>query len=187
MHYLSTKSFIDRSFEYIVGIFAIIFPLLPAYIISRMVARSKYAYGFIPVNVALSFGIFYAIGLFYRMNSTRFLYYGLIPFSFVLIPIMLYLMILRRKSRFSVGKWSVYQALKHHKAIYISSIIFYTFSIFFLESYSFAIPASVSNDIFYIFTGALTAYYLIVGFGIAGVGMEIKRKRKSLENVSDHR
>ncbi|MCL4346116.1 MAG: hypothetical protein M1375_03980 [Candidatus Thermoplasmatota archaeon] len=152
-----------------------------------MVARSRYAYGFIPINIGISFGMFYIIGLFYKISSMGFLYYGVIPFSLFFAPLMLYVMLRRRKNSFSVGEWSVYKALMNHKAIYISSIIFYIFSIFFLESYSFTIPSAVSNDIFYIFTGALTAYYLIVGFGIAGVGMEIKKKRKSLENMSDQK
>ncbi|MGP6206909.1 hypothetical protein ACNF42_02595 [Cuniculiplasma sp. SKW3] len=150
-----------------------------------MVARSRYAYGIVPVNIAVSVGIFYGIGYFYRTTSLSFLYYGVIPFSLIFFPLMVYVMVARRRKYFSVGKWSVFQAIQHHRAIYISSIIFYVFSIFFLESYSFNIPSSVSNDIFYIFTGALTAYYLIVGFGIAGVGVEIKKARKSNEDMKN--
>lgn len=152
-----------------------------------MVARSRYAYAIIPVNLAISVGIFYGIGFFYKITTMSFLYYGIIPFSLIFIPIMIYVMVARRKKYFSVGKWSVFQAIQHHRAIYISSMIFYVFSIFFLESYSFNIPSSVSNQIFYVFTGALTAYYLIVGFGIAGVGMEIKKARKSSQNMEDQK
>ena len=180
-----TSKLIDKSFEYIIGIFAFLFPLLPTYILGRLVARSRYAYAFIPLNLAVSFGIFYITSLFYKVSSLTFLFYGLIPYAVIFVPLMMYVMVYRRKNSFSTGRWDVKQALMHHKAIYISSILFYIFSLFFVESYSFKLPDSLSNYIFYIFTGALTLYYLVIGFGIAGVGMEIKKEGKRKDGLAD--
>ncbi len=100
-------------------------------------------------------------------------------FSLVFIPLLVTGMRLRRKKYNFQGKWTVYSAFRKHRTLYISSILFYAYIIIYVWTLGFNIPPGFGNTLFYIFTGVLTLYYMILGFGIAKVGMEQKKKRKA--------
>ena len=158
------------------GIFAIIFPMILLYVSLRLFARSSYSWLFAAITVLFPLICFYILSMLWTVSSFQIIYDLLIPFiisGFILLLTMRY-----RRTWLNTGKWSVYEAFRNHYAIYGSSLSVYFFVIFYAETFSFKIGNGLANLLFYMFVLILTIYYLILGFGIAAVGKEIKKKRK---------
>ncbi len=158
------------------GIFAIIFPMISLYVSLRLFARSRYSWIFPAISVLYSFICFYTLSILWSVSSFQIIYDLIIPFilsGFIILPAMRY-----RRTWLNIGKWSVHDAFRNHFAIYASSLLFYFFIIFYTETLCFKTGNNLANLLFYVFVLILTVYYLILGFGIAGVGKEIKKKRK---------
>ncbi len=158
------------------GIFAIIFPMILLYVSLRLFARSRYSWIFVAITVLFPIICFFILSMSWSVSSFQIIYDLLIPFilsGFILLPIMRY-----RRTWLNTGKWSVYETFKNHYAIYGSSLSFYFFIIFYAETLSFKTGNDLANLLFYVFVLVLTIYYLILGFGIAAVGKEIKKRRK---------
>lgn len=161
------------------GIFAIFFPLISAYIVSRLVTRSKYWMSFVILNIFFIFMSPVILGIFATRSSQFFTILGIMIFySVVFVPALTVIMRKRRVKYGLQGRWSVPSALGKHKVLYLSSIAFYIYIYVYIWTFGFNIRSSEANILFYIFTGILTLYYMILGFGIAKVGMEEKKKRK---------
>lgn len=161
------------------GIFAILFPLISTYIVSRLVTRSRYWVLFIILNFVFVFLSPVLLRFFISENSqfTAILVVMMI-YSVVFVPILTLIMRNRRVKYHFQGKWTAPLAFRNHKVIYISSICFYIYIYVYIWTMGFSIPSSQANILFYVFTGVLTFYYMILGFGIAKVGMEDKKRRK---------
>ncbi len=175
----ATKSLVNRGFNYIMGIFAIFFPFISLYISLRLFSRSRLSWLFILVTFSYSLILFYVLAMFWKLDN-------LLVFTEIIFPflvsgiIILAAMRYRRKTWLDTGKWTVKQSFVHHKLIYASSLVFYFFIIFYLESLSFTLNFNITSLLFYVFVIILTVYYLILGFGIAAVGKEIKKSMRKL-------
>ncbi|MHB1440094.1 MAG: hypothetical protein ACYCSO_03510 [Cuniculiplasma sp.] len=179
MQWAKTKSFWDKSFEYIMGIFAFIAPLISTYIIIRLLGRSKLVWVFTAINIAVVSGIPFIIDRYFSLGSYFDILILMVIYAGIFVPLITAIMRHRRSSKGFEGKWNVWQAFSHHKTIYMASMIFYVYSIFFIWELAFNLPSYYNNISFYIFTAFLTFYYMILGFGIARVGMEEKKRRKA--------
>ena len=174
-----TKSKWDSSFEYVMGIFAILSPLIATYIISRLLSRSRLTWVFIPVNFAVVLLTPFLMLRFVGINAEFYLILiSVLIYSTVFVPFLTFILRSRRIKYGFQGKWKILEALKHHKILYISSFLFYVYFDFYFWTFAFRFSDSQVNYLFYIFTSILTLYYLILGIGIAKVGMETKKKRK---------
>jgi amino acid transporter len=160
------------------GIFAFIAPLISTYIIVRLLSRKNTAWLFVIINIIVISIIPFIFGLFFRLSSILDIAILMIIYSLIFVPVTTYILRSRRKRLNFQGKWNILTAFRKHWVIYAASMVFYAFSLVFIWSFAFDVPSSLTNLIFYVFTGFLTFYYLILGFGIARVGMEEKRKRK---------
>lgn len=170
------------------GIFAIFFPLISAYIVSRLVTRSKYWVLFVILNIFFIFLSPVILGIFATRNSQFFTILGIMVFySVVFVPALTVIMRKRRVKYGLHGQWSVPSALGKHKVIYLSSIGFYIYIYVYIWTFGFNVRSSEANILFYIFTGILTLYYMILGFGIAKVGMEEKKMRKEAHAANNSR
>jgi hypothetical protein len=166
------------------GIFAFLSPLIATYIVIRLVVRSSYSWVFIIVNGIIVSSIFFILTDLLPLGSYMGEVYILSAYSVIFVPLTFIILRRRRVHRGISGRWNVWEAYSHHKFIYTSSLLFYIYGIFFIWSFGFNISASLNNMMFYVFTGILTLYYMILGFGIAKVGMEQKKKRlKDMEKT----
>jgi amino acid transporter len=160
------------------GIFAFIAPLISTYIILRLLSRKNIVWLFSIINIIVISIIPFIFGLFFGLSSILDIVILVAIYSFIFIPLTTFILRTRRRKFNFHGKWSIPMAFRKHWAIYAASIVFYIFSLIFIWSFAFNVPTYFSNILFYVFTGFLTFYYLILGFGIARVGMEEKRRRK---------
>ncbi|MCL5889185.1 MAG: hypothetical protein M1597_04425 [Candidatus Thermoplasmatota archaeon] len=173
-----TTKFWNRSFEYIMGILAFLAPLMSTYIILRLLSRRSYAWLFSIFNIFIVSLMPIVLSLYLSPSSFTDVMILMIIYSLIFVPATTYIMRSRRKLLNYQGKWTILHAYRMHWAIYTASFAFYFYSIFFIWTFAFNISSAGSNLLFYIFTGFLTFYYLILGFGIAKVGMEEKKRRK---------
>ena len=154
-------------------------PLISTYIIVRLLSRKNTAWLFVIINVIVISTIPFIFWIVFQdFINSRYSNTDDYLFTHIRSSDHIYILRSRRKRLNFQGKWNILTAFRKHWVIYAASMVFYTFSIIFIWSFAYDVPSSLSNLIFYVFTGFLTFYYLILGFGIARVGMEEKRKRK---------
>lgn len=167
------------------GTFAIIVPLISLYIIIRLFARSVYSWIFLPVNGLIVFLIFYIYGHIVSVSLSGGAFAILIFLVFVFSPILLIVMRYRRKNEFSAGSWKVSRAFYNNFMAYVSSFIYYIFSIVFIISETSVVNNYIQNYMFYAFIILTSIYYMVLVAAIVKhgkiIGSNLKNEKKSSE------
>ncbi|MGP6294048.1 hypothetical protein [Caldiplasma sukawensis] len=167
------------------GIFAILIPLMSLYIIIRLFARSVYSWIFLPVNGILVFSIYYVYGNIVSVNLTGGALAILIFLVFVFSPLLMIVMRYRRKHEFSTGSWKVSKAFYNNAIPYVSSFIYYIFSIVFIISETSILNSFVQNYMFYVFIIFSSIYYMVLVAAIVKHGKIMGSNLKNEKNSSE--